>query len=86
MNGKKYCCCGSKERYWMGMANYLQDHILSASQPTIALWVFKNSHGEAHAWFKAHEILLRNYFAIGGNMHLLTMAEFSYNVKKRKVI
>jgi hypothetical protein len=26
-------------RIWMGMANYLQDHSLSRSQPSIALWV-----------------------------------------------
>jgi hypothetical protein len=21
MNGKRFCCCGSRERYWMGMTN-----------------------------------------------------------------
>jgi len=36
--------------------------------------------------FVAHEILLWDQLATGGNSHLLTMIEFCYNVKKRKVI
>jgi len=59
---------------------------MSASQPSIALWVLRNSHGEVRAWFEAHEILLRDWFAMGGNPHLLKMAEFCYNMKKRNVI
>jgi hypothetical protein len=35
---------------------------------------------------KVHEILLQDWFATGGNLHLLTMTKFYYNVKGRKVI
>lgn len=59
---------------------------MSTSQPSIALWVLRNSHDEVHAWFEVHEILLRDWFAMGGNSHLLKMAEFCYNMKKRNVI
>jgi hypothetical protein len=41
----------------------------------------KLTHG-----LKAHEILLRDQLATGGNPHLLTMMEFCYNLKKRRVI
>jgi hypothetical protein len=39
MSGKKYYYYGGRERYWMGMENYLQDHNLSESHPLIAFWV-----------------------------------------------
>jgi len=41
----------------------------------------KFAHG-----LKAHEILLRDWLVTGGNLHLLTMTKFCYNIKKRRVI
>ncbi len=41
----------------------------------------KLAHG-----LKAHEILLWDQPAMGGNLHLLTMTKFCYNIKKRRVI
>jgi len=41
----------------------------------------KFTHG-----LKVHEILLWDRLVMGGNLHLLTMAEFCYNIKKRRVI
>ncbi len=35
---------------------------------------------------KLQKITMRNYLASGGNPHLLTMAKFCYNVKKKRVI
>jgi hypothetical protein len=35
---------------------------------------------------KAHKILLRDWLAIRGNPHLLTITKFCYNVKKKRVI
>ncbi len=41
---------------------------------------------ETHMVKLAHEILLRDQLMMGSNLHLLTMIEFCYNIKKRKVI
>jgi len=35
---------------------------------------------------KLHKITMHNYLASGRNPHLLTMAKFCYNVKKKKMI
>jgi hypothetical protein len=35
---------------------------------------------------EAHEILLQDHLTTGGNLHLLTMMRFCYNVKKRREI
>jgi len=44
-------------------------------------YMVKFTHG-----LKTHEMLLRDWLAMGGNLHLLTMTKFSYNVKKGRVI
>ncbi len=35
---------------------------------------------------KVHEILLHNQLVTQGNLHLLTMTKFCYNMKKRRVV
>jgi hypothetical protein len=55
--------------------------ILDGYSKLPGIHMVKLAHG-----LKAHEILLYDWLAMGGNLHLLTMTKFCYNNKKGKVI
>jgi len=87
MSGNRFCCCGSKARYWTGTANCpMRVHIVEKSAFNCFVGLKETYMVQLAHGLKVHEILLRDQLATWGNLHLLTMMKFCYNMKKRRVI